>query len=126
MGLYSHIRIRVDGNFNGKAMKPQIFEGYLYAEDRGSGWNEIETTTKVVDGKRIVDSKINIQLPYVYMVFEEGDWTKDKRIAEPKELGQKERKKEVFTRKDFLNALDKVIGVVKKKSSGKGKNGTSG
>jgi len=108
-GIYSHIRIRVDGNFNGKAIKPHLFDGYLYAEGKKWGPNVVEIITKVVDGKRIEDSKQAIQLPYVDMVFERGDWIKDKRIPRPKELEHKKEKTTVFTKKASLKTLKKVI-----------------
>jgi hypothetical protein len=48
---------------------------------------------------------------------------------QPKKQNKKQQKtpseKSVLTKKDFFKALDKVIGVVKPKSSSKGKTKTS-
>ena len=47
-------------------------------------------------------------------------------MKKPNKEKKPSQKKEVLTKKDFFKALDKVIGVVKPKSSSKGKTKTSG
>lgn len=54
-GLYSKVRIRIDGNFNSIPMKPDIFDGYLFVEK----------------------SQIEQHLESVNVIFSKGDWKKD-------------------------------------------------
>ncbi len=65
-GLYT-VRIRVDGKFQGKDMKPLFFDGYMYVA------NQIYS---IDDAHQI----------WTNLIFEEGDWTKDKRIKLPKKV----------------------------------------
>lgn len=120
-GLYPRLRIRVDGDFNGKAMKPQIFDGYLYVEDMAAEWGTTRAITKLVDGKKTSLEKVRDPMPYTLMIFKKGDWMKDKQIPKPKELEEKKP----LTKEGFLKVLDKVILTVKPKSPSKGKKGTS-
>ena len=54
-GLYSKIRIRIDGNYNNIPIKPEIFDGYLFVEK----------------------SVTRQHLETVNIVFRKGDWKKD-------------------------------------------------
>ncbi len=54
-GLYSQVRIRIDGNYNGFPMKPKIFDGYLFIE-KSQTYQHLES---------------------VNVIFREGDWKKD-------------------------------------------------
>jgi len=49
---------------------------------------------------------------------------KKKTTKEPKKQTKTPSEEGTLTKSDFFKALDKVIGVVKKKSSAKGKKGT--
>ncbi len=57
LGLYL-VKIKVDGKLRGNSIEPQLFEGYLYVEDAKKG-----------------------KPPKI--IFERGDWKKDKRLPKP-------------------------------------------
>lgn len=84
-GVYP-ITIRIDGKYNGKDIKPVYFNGYLYTE-------KITTTNRNPDGT-LSDIPTGIN-PYDIIIFDEGDWTKDKRIPVPRPISDKENKKPI-------------------------------
>lgn len=65
-------RIRIDGKFNGKGMKPQFFDGYVRFGYKPFHFtsSDIENEHDVIEGNRYVP----------YMIFGSGDWTKDEEI----------------------------------------------
>lgn len=86
---YSHgtgvriIKIRVDGKFNGKSMKPLFWNGYIYTENKIDNFEYVVTTREQKpDGEVIETKKPGAELlHYTLMLFDEGDWKKDKRIS---------------------------------------------
>lgn len=60
LGLYV-VKIRVDGKLKGSPIEPQVFDGYLYVSSARKG-----------------------QAPTI--VFERGDWNKDRRLPRPRYL----------------------------------------
>jgi hypothetical protein len=86
MGLYSPIKIRIDGKINDKDIKPQFFVGYLYVNNYLGESGEVTITNTDSDGnvsKTIVPPKPEI---YTTMFFEKGDWIKDKRIPRSRNI----------------------------------------
>ena len=55
------VKIRLDGKFNRRNIKPEYFDGYIYAINLGFTTDNVLVSTTI---------------------FEEGDWTKDKRIRD--------------------------------------------
>ena len=75
-------RVRVDGKFNGKNIRPQYFEGYIFVENKPDIFEAVETTTEQIGNGEIKETKRNIRERTVYtnMLFEEGDWTKNVKL----------------------------------------------
>lgn len=75
------VRLRIDGQFNGRAMKPIFFEGYIYAANHMPA---DETYVKKFGDDKIKKAwqKTADQITYLKMIFKKGDWTKDKEIKE--------------------------------------------
>lgn len=67
-------KIRVDGKFNDKGMKPLYFEGYVFYTYLPINLTSEDSVTKV----NRIGGQVYSNSPY--MVFDKGDWTKDKEI----------------------------------------------
>jgi len=120
------VTIRVDGKYDGKSMKPQRFDGYLYWETR-----KLRTVVNLQQPNGEFVEEINEQDSIPLLVFEKGDWMKNKKVR--KILGVenlkegRSKKKELFTKEEFLKALKKATRpLFPKDSRGKGKKRTSG
>jgi len=73
------VKIRLDGKYNGKAIKPQFFDGYIYYDGTRLRHYKFDDTRNSV----IIESgEGNLLDPY--MIFKEGDWTQDDRIPIPR------------------------------------------
>ena len=81
-GIYI-IRIRIDGKWRGNDIKPQFFDGYLYVNNYLGESGELTATT--TDEHGTVTKTVTPSHPEIYtrMIFEKGDWMKDKRIPRP-------------------------------------------
>jgi len=116
------VTIRIDGKYDGKSMKPQRFDGYLYWETK-----KLRTIVNLQqpDGKFVEEIHEQDSIPLLR--FEKGDWMKDKKLKQQLGLdNEREKKKEIFTKEDFLKALKKVTRPIQPKvSRGKGKSKTS-
>jgi hypothetical protein len=78
------LKVRVDGKFNGKSMKPLFFDGYLYYELKPYTFVIRETK----NGEFVRDIQGKNVAPY--MIFEKGDWMKDRKIRKALEVDKDE------------------------------------
>jgi hypothetical protein len=80
MGLYSPIIIRIDGKLNGKSIKPQFFNGYLFVNNYLGETGELITTIR--DEKGVTKRSVTTSQSEIYteMVFEEGDWKNNEKL----------------------------------------------
>lgn len=62
------VQIRIDGCFNGKPMKPQLFDGFISVETETVGYSD-----GVVRGNILI---------YKLMFAKKGDWMKSKKLEE--------------------------------------------
>ena len=97
------IKIRVDGKVRGRNIYPRFFEGYIYANIDTYIYNSIENRSKTVADGTIGKEEIKDNVPFniPILVFNSGDWRKDKRI--PVEI----RKREVIWEK--LNSMKDIF-----------------
>jgi hypothetical protein len=86
------VTIRVDGKYDGKSMRPQRFDGYLYWETR-----KLRTVVNLQQPNGEFIEEINEQDSIPLLVFEKGDWMKSKKVRKilgvenPKEDRSKKR-----------------------------------
>jgi len=78
-------RIRIDGKFNNKGMRPLYFDGYVYHRIKPFHFKSMDLKNRddVIEGNRYV--------PYV--IFGKGDWTKDEEVKKDIEIERKEIEK---------------------------------
>ncbi len=70
------VKIRIDGRFNERAMKPSCFEGYIYAA------NFMKASETYIKSGRIKKQHeiIADQISELKMIFREGNWRKDREV----------------------------------------------
>jgi hypothetical protein len=120
IGPVAHtVRIRIDGKFNGKSMKPLYFDGYMCYELKLADYTASDTR----NGEYIGEVKGTTAYPHI--LFEKGSWMKNKDIRKSLGIdeGKKNKgKKEVFAKECFPKAPKKVTKSISPKTSyGKGK-----
>lgn len=70
------VKIRIDGYFNKKSMKPLSFDGYIYATNLENAEEEFSRNGKVRSNEETIASQIR----NLILIFREGDWKKDEEI----------------------------------------------
>ncbi len=128
------VKIRIDGKYNQKSMKPLFWSGYIYIEQKLDNFEYVMTTTQKKPDGNIIKTEVPYSelLTNTTMIFKEGDWMKDNNIKkslgiEAEEEKKGGRKEKVFTKEDFLKFLKKATRPITRKASrGKGKSKTSG
>ncbi len=78
------VKLRLDGKLRGKSIRPRFFNGYLYANNVTYIFEAVETITQELPDGTVNKQTQNIKEPKIVptIIFEVGDWTKDKRIPE--------------------------------------------
>ena len=76
------LKIRVDGKFNGKNIKPQYFEGYIFVENKPDVFEAVETTREQIGDGEVKETQRNIRerLVYTDMLFEKGNWMENEKL----------------------------------------------
>lgn len=82
------VKIRIDGHFNEKAMKPSFFNGYIYAANLIKASEAYINKGKVKKQHEVVADQIR----ELKMIFREGDWQKDKEVLRFLEMAGFQRK----------------------------------
>lgn len=76
-GIPVHVvKIRVDGYFNERQMKPLFFEGYVYAANLTPPDDFLYSQNRCKNKKEIVVDRIK----NLKMIFESGDWMENKKV----------------------------------------------
>jgi hypothetical protein len=72
------VKIRIDGYFNKKAMKPLYFDGYIYATNLENAEEAFSKNGKIRSNEEMAVS----QIKNLVLIFKEGYWMKDEEIKE--------------------------------------------